>query len=140
ERSPAAAHAHIHGDSNFLDQRARVNTPGEPRQTGTYYNVDDQAAATLELLNSAAGTIALRALDIGGTDAVIETNLTPDYYRSASAQDASQPAGPNHFNRNDEGRRDAGSIHTQAFARRGFVKVVKGVGGLMQIQTSYPIT
>ncbi|MEK6481966.1 hypothetical protein WJR50_30780 [Catalinimonas sp. 4WD22] len=135
QRSPAAAHAHIHGGANFLEQRARVNTPGEPRKTGTYWSEQDQAAATLEVLNSDNGRIALRQLDIGESSAVMEAYLTPGRFRVASAQDASQGV----LGRNNPARAHAGSINSQGFASKGFVKVVKGVGGQLQIQTSFPI-
>ena len=125
---------------NFLEQRARVNTPGEPRGTGTYWTEADQAAATCEVLNSFQGRIALRKLDIGETRAVIESILTRDRYSVANAADNSNhgPGHANHLGRNNAGRAGAGSTHSRGYAKRGLVVVVKGVGGLMQIQTSYP--
>ena len=140
-RSNAGAHAHIHGESSFLDQRARVNTPGEPRTTGTYWNSDNQARATLEILNSGTGQTALQDLDNGQSNTVIQTALTLNTYRYAAASDASNlgPNVPGHVGRNNQARIGAGSNHSQGYATQGFVKVVKGVGGLMQIQTSYPI-
>ena len=138
-RSPAGAHAHIHGGSNSLEQQARVNTPGEPRATTTYWSEDDQAGATLEILNSFAGQIALRRLDIGEKEAAMTSALTPNRYKVSSTHDKSDKGGqPGHFGRNDARRANAGATHITSFATQGFVKVVKGVGGLMQIQTSFP--
>jgi len=134
QRSNAPSHAHIHGGANFLEQRARVNTPGQPRTTGTYWSEQDQAEATLEVLNSDDGRIALRRLDIGESETVIDARLTQGRYRVSTARDASTGV----LSRNDVGRATAGSTHTQSYASRGFVKVVKGVGGLLQIQTSFP--
>ena len=138
-RSAAPAHADIHGGANLLQQQARVNTPGEPRSTGTYWTEDDQAAATLEVLNSFNGRIALRRLDIGETEATMSAALTPQRYRVSNAHDRSDlGAVPGHLGRNHAGRMNAGATHTTGYATQGFVKVIKGVGGLMQIQTSYP--
>lgn len=138
-RAQAPAHAHIHGGADLLEQQARVNTPGEPRSTGTYWTEDDQALATLEILNSAPGQLALGQLDTGAGDATIRAPLTPQRYKVSTAHDRSDLGGqPGHLGRNNAGRYGAGATHTSSYATQGFVKVVRGVGGLMQIQTSYP--
>jgi hypothetical protein len=139
-RSPAGAHAHIHGGANILEMKARVNTPGEPRSTGTYWTEDDQAAATLEILNSFQGQIALRRLDIGEKEATMSSTLTPNRYRVSNAHDKSDKGAgvAGHLGRNQAARANAGATFESSYATQGFVKVVKGVGGLMQIQTSYP--
>jgi hypothetical protein len=138
-RSAAPAHAHVHGGANLLDQRARVNRPGEPRSTSTYWTADDQAAATMDILNSFQGQVALRRLDIGENEAGMESTLAPNRYRVSKAHDRSDLGGaPGHLGRNAPGRANAGSTERTGFATHGFVKVVKGVGGLLQIQTSYP--
>jgi hypothetical protein len=137
--NPAHAVA-FHGGSGLLDMTARVNTPGEPRSSGTYWSQDDQAAATLEILNSFQGQIALRRLDIGETSATIESTLVPARYRMSTATDLSSLAGPGQLARANPGRVGQGAVHATTYAARGFVKVVKGVGNLMQIQTSYPIS
>ena len=134
QRSDAGAHAHIHGGANFLEQRDRVNTPGQPRTTGTYWSEQDQAEATREVLNSLEGRVALRRLDIGESSAVMEASLTVGRYRVSTARDNSTGT----LSRNNAMRVNAGSTSTQSYAQRGFVKVVKGVGGLLQIQTSFP--
>src|SRR3546814_20957361 len=85
-RAAAGAHAHIHAGASFLDMPARVNTPGEPRATGTYWNDDDQAAATLEVLNSMSGQVALRRLDIGEGRAPMENLLTANHYQHSDAR------------------------------------------------------
>lgn len=139
QRADAAAHAHIHGGANYLQLQQRVNTPGEPRATGTYWTEADQVAATTEILNSDAGRIALRRLDIGEQRAAITASLTPNRYRVAQASDLSnRPNLPGHLGRSDPGRAGAGATHTQGYATKGFVLAVKGVGGLLQIQTSFP--
>jgi hypothetical protein len=139
QRANAPAHAQIHGGANMLEQRQRVNTPGEPRNTGTYWTEADQVAATTEVLNSDAGRIALRRLDIGEQRAAITASLTPGRYRVAQAGDRSNmPNMPGHLGRDNPGRAGAGATHTQGHATKGFVLAVKGVGGLLQIQTSYP--
>lgn len=140
QRAGAGAHAHIHGGANLLAMQARVNTPGEPRSTGTYWNEDDQAAATLELLNSMAGQIALRRLDIGEGRAPMEGPLTPQRYRMSEAHDRSdRPGQAGHLGRNAATRVGQGAVHTVLYATRGFVLAVPGVAGQLQIQTSYPI-
>lgn len=139
DRAGAGAHAHIHAGASFLDMQARVNTPGEPRATGTYWNDDDQAAATLEVLNSMSGQIALRRLDIGETRAPMEAPLMANRYKISDAHDRSDRVGQaGHLGRNAAGRAGAGSIQTVGFASKGFVLVVPGVAGQLQIQTSYP--
>lgn len=139
QRAPAGAHAHIHAGASFLDMQARVNTPGEPRATGTYWNDEDQAAATLEVLNSMAGQIALRRLDIGEGRAPMEAMLMSNRYRISDAHDRSDRLGqPGHLGRNAAGRMNAGSIQTVGFAAKGFVLAVPGIAGQLQIQTSYP--
>src|SRR3546814_10685891 len=112
-RAAAGAHAHIHDGASFLDMQALVNTPGEPRATGTYWNDDDQAAATLEVLNSMSGRVALRRLDIGEGRAPMETLLTANHYNLSDARDRSNRVGqPGHMFKNAPGRVGAGSIQT----------------------------
>ncbi|WP_420858843.1 hypothetical protein [Marivivens marinus] len=140
QRSPAPAHASIHGGASFLDQRTRVNTPGEPRTTGTYWTFDDQVSATTEILNSMQGQIALQRLEIGEKDCVMEAALPHRKYKISSAHDDSDKGGgAGHLGRNNAGRMGAGSTHTQGYAVRGFVKAVAGINGTLQIQTSFPI-
>lgn len=140
QRSDAAAHAHIHGGSTFLEQRARVNTPGEPRKTGTYWNTDDQVDATTEILNSHQVQIQLRQLDIGEQRLGVEAALTHGKYRISKATDNSDLGGnPGHLGRKNPGRVNAGSTHVQGFAKKGFVLLIRQPGNLLQIQTSYPI-
>ncbi len=143
-RSQAGAHAHIHGGASFGDLQARVNTPGQPRKSGTWWNEDDQAKATMELLNSAAGQVQLAILDnaalpIAQRRASIAGTVTPGLYRMANAVDRSSistlgPTVPN----NNPLRANAGSVQTVAMATGGFVLAVPGVAGQLQIQTSYP--
>lgn len=143
-RSQAGAHAHIHGGANFQDLQGRVNTPGQPRKSGTWWNEEDQAKATLELLNSAAGQVQLAKLDnmllpIGDRRATISGPVTQGIYRMANATDRSSIAalGPTVPNNNPL-RANAGSVQTVAMAMGGFVLAVPGVAGQLQIQTSYP--
>lgn len=143
-RAAAGAHAHIHGGANALDLQARVNTPGQPRKSGTWWNEEDQAKATLELLNSAAGQLQLAILDnaalpIANRRAAIAGPVTPGKYRMANATDRSSIAalGPTVPN-NNALRANAGAVQTVAMATGGFVLAVPGVGGQLQIQTSYP--
>lgn len=63
QRHGAAAHSSLHGGAGFNDQRQRVNTPGEPRMTGTFLTRDAQAEALALALNSPAGQAALGQLD-----------------------------------------------------------------------------
>ena len=135
KRAPAPAHAHIHGGANFLEQKARVNTPGQPRQTSTYCTEHDQALATLEILNSPAGKAAIKQLFTGSDSVVIKAKLAPNRYATAVAHDASHTR----LGRHNQGRLIAGATHRQCVATTGFVKLVRGVGGLFQIQTSFPI-
>jgi hypothetical protein len=140
-RAGAAAHANIHAGASRLDQAARVNTPGQPRGTGTYWSEADQVAATTEILNHHLSQIQLRRLDTGDTRLGLEAPLSPGRFKVAEASDDSN-LGPNvqgHLGRNNAARAGAGSSHTQGYATRGFVLLVKGVGGLLQVQTSYPI-
>lgn len=140
QRAAAGAHAHIHGGADLRQMQARVNTPGEPRSTGTYWNEDDQAAATLEIINSMAGQIALRRLDIGEGRAPMEGPLIAGRYRMSEAHDRSDHQGlPGHLGRNSPLRTGQGAVHTVLYATRGFVLAVPGVAGQLQIQTSYPI-
>lgn len=140
QRANAGAHAHVHGGANLLDMQARVNTPGEPRATGTYWNEDDQAAATVELLNSAAGQAELQLLDLGQMRASIQGMLIPNRYKMSLAEDRSNRQGqPGHLVKNSPQRVGQGAVHTVMFATRGFVLAVPGVAGQLQIQTSYPI-
>jgi hypothetical protein len=143
-RAPHGAHAHIHGGANVNELQARVNTPGQPRKSGTWWNEDDQARATLELLNSAAGQVQLAILDnlalpIGNRRAAIAGPVTPGIYKMSNATDKSSiPAvGPTVPNNNPL-RANAGAVHTVAMATGGFVLAVPGVAGQLQIQTSYP--
>lgn len=132
-----------HGGADFHFQGNRVNTPGEARTTGTYWNRDDQAAATTEILNSIAGQQELAKIDNGvQTFASIRANLPPNKYKISVAADRSNTGqgNPGHLNRNDANRATAGATHTTTYATKGFVKAVKGVGGLLQIQTSFPET
>jgi hypothetical protein len=136
QRSNAEMHAQaFHGGASMLDLTQRVNTPGQPRTSGTYWNEDDQAAATLEIINSMAGQIALRRLDIGEGRAPIEAALTPNRYRMSSATDASM----GFATKASPARVGAGAVHTTTFATKGFVLCLPGVAGQLQIQTSYPI-
>lgn len=137
QRAKKPMHAQtLHGGASRLELTKRVNTPHEPRMSGTYWNEDDQAAATHELLNSVEGQEALRRLDIGENRAAFTALLTPNRYMMANAVDNSKAAG---VGRNDPARKDAGATHRTAFAVSGFVLCVSGVGGQLQIQTSYPI-
>lgn len=72
---------------------------------------------------------------------MIQTALALNTYKFAAAADSSNlGAGvAGHIGWNNAARIGAGSTHTQGYATQGFVKVIKGVGGLTQIQTSYPI-
>jgi hypothetical protein len=143
-RANAGAHADIHAGASFLDLQARVNTPGQPRLTGTYWSTEDQAAATLEVLNSAAGQLELAKLDdpllaIGDKRAAIRAPLTPGRYKVAQAQDRSNhPGQPGHLVNNSPLRANAGARQEVKMASQGFVLAVPGVGGLLQIQTSWP--
>lgn len=143
-RADHGAHAHIHGGASYGDLQARVNTPGQPRKSGTWWNEEDQAKATLELLNSAAGQVQLAILDnaalaITARRAAIAGPVTPGTYRMANATDRSSVAalGPTVPNNNPL-RANAGSVQTVAMATGGFVLAVPGVAGQLQIQTSYP--
>ncbi len=144
QRANEPAHAITrHGGADMHFQGNRVNTPGEARTTGTYWNRDDQAAATMEILNSPTGQQELRKIDLGTqTFASIRANLPPNRYRISVATDRSNTGQGNagHLNRNDVGRTNAGALHVTTYATTGFVKAVKGVGGLLQIQTSFPET
>jgi|GEM_PF-4282812 hypothetical protein len=141
QRANAPAHANIHGGANFIEQRARVNTPGQPRATGTYWTEDDQINATMEILNYHLSQVQLRRLDLGDRRLSLEAPLANGRYRISVAEDNSNiGAGvAGHAGRNNPARRGAGSTHHQGFARKGFVLLVCGVGGLLQVQTSYPI-
>lgn len=141
QRAGAAAHAEIHGGASYLDQKGRVNTPGEPRMTGTYWTEDDQIDATLEVLNSIQGQLELAKFDLGETRVGINGPLTPGQFRMASAHDDSDKGAnqPGHVGRNNAARIGAGATHMQGHATEGFVLLLKGVGGLLQVQTSYPI-
>lgn len=139
QRAPNPMHAQkFHGGASRLDLTERVNTPGEPRMSGTYWSEDDQAAATLEVLNSMAGQIALRRLDIGEGRAPMEAALTLNRYRMASATDASSLL-KTPVPKASEKRIGAGAVHRTSYASKGFVLCVPGVAGLLQIQTSFPI-
>jgi hypothetical protein len=143
-RAVAGAHAHIHAGASYLDLQARVNTPGQPRLTGTYWSDEDQAAATLEVLNSAGGQVELAKLDnpalaVGDKRAAIFAPLTPGRYKVAQAADRSnQPGQPGNLVKNSPLRANAGSRQEVRMASQGFVLAVPGVGGLLQIQTSWP--
>ncbi|MGL5009080.1 MAG: hypothetical protein ACRC6I_04310 [Paracoccaceae bacterium] len=144
-RAVAGAHANIHAGSSYLDLQGRVNTPGQPRTSGTWWNEEDQAKATLELLNSVAGQAQLAVLDnaalpIGQRRAAIAGPVTPGTYRMANATDRSSIAGgPNPVLPRASGARvGAGSVQTVAMATGAFVLAVPGIAGQLQIQTSYP--
>jgi len=138
-RATAGAHAHIHAGASYLDLQHRVNTPGEPRMTGTYWSDDDQAAATLEVLNSFQGQIKLRLLDMGEKRAAMECSLKPDTYRVAQATDRSNlPGQPGNLTKGSQLRAVAGADQSVSHATKGFVLAVPGVGKLLQIQTSFP--
>jgi hypothetical protein len=143
-RADHGAHAHIHGGASARDLQARVNTPGQPRTSGTWWNEDDQAKATLELLNSAAGQAQLANLDnaalpITNRRAEIRGPVTPGTYRMANATDRSSiPAVGPTVPRDNPLRNNAGAVQRVAMATGGFVLAVPGVGGQLQIQTSYP--
>ena len=140
-RANAAAHANIHAGASFLDQRTRVNTPRQPRTTGTYWSEDDQIDATLDVINSFEGQIRLRQLDMGERRLSIESNLPAgSSYRVSVAHDNSDRGGAaGHLGRNNLGRRNAGSTRQLSTARRGFVLLLRAPGGLLQVQTSFPI-
>ena len=55
-------------------------------------------------------------------------------YQIANAEDLSIGS----LVRKNPGRKTAGFKSTMPFATHGFIKIVKAVGGLIQIQTSYP--
>jgi len=128
------------GGANFLDQRGRVNTPGQPRSTGTYWTEDDQIDATTEILNNHLVQIQLRRLDLGERRLGIEAPLLHHRYRISVASDKSDLNGnPGHLGRKNPGRIGAGSTHIQGYATKGFVLLIRQPGKLLQIQTSYPI-
>jgi len=141
DRQRNASHPGIHGGASYLDQRTRVNTPGEPRTTGTYWTQDDQIEATLNVINSHLSQIQLRQFDTGATRVALETDLPVNRYRIEVAHDDSDlGAGvAGHVGRNNAGRLGAGSTHAVAYARRGFVLLLRGVGRRLQIQTAFPI-
>ena len=140
-RPNASAHANLHAGASYLDQRNRVNTPREPRATGTYMNERDQIAATTYILNSHEVQIQLRQLDLGEQRLGVTAALPVNQYLIAVAEDNSNRGAGNagHVGRNSQNRWGAGSTHRQVFATQGFVLLIRGVGGLIQIQTSYPI-
>jgi hypothetical protein len=136
-----AAHASGHVGSDFRDMRTRVNTPGQTRVDGTYITEDAQAKATQYMLNSPAGQLALQTLDAGQASAVITIPLPANTYKMAAVHDRSNvgPGLAGHVGKNNAARGGAGADTVNSFAASGFMKVYKAVGGLLQIQTSYPI-
>ena len=140
ERYGKAAHPALHGGASRLDQQSRVRTPGEPRMTGTYWTADAQAEATRHVINSFNGQIALRKIDIGETIAVnMKSSLPPRAYKVAQASDDSnKPGQAGHLVKNAAGRAGASTSHAAGYATEGFVRVVKGVGGKLQVQTAFP--
>ena len=133
-RQDAAAHAQSkHAGVNFLNLGKRVNTIGGPRNNRTYLNQSSQASATMEILNSVEGKKARLSVYNGAPSANIETELN-GRYQIANAEDLSIGS----LVRKNPGRKTAGFKSTMPFATHGFVKIVKAVGGLIQIQTSYP--
>lgn len=135
------AHAGMHAGASLLDQTARVNTPGQPRTTGTYWSTDDQAAATLEVLNSPTGQAGLAQLDGAAREAFIgPVALTPNRYRMAVAHDDSDLGAnvPGHVGRNSAARTGAGATEVVQFAATGSVKIIRLPGGMFIIQTSFP--
>ncbi len=142
-RATHAAHADVHSGADFLALQARVNTPGEPRTTGTYWNDSDQANATLEVLNSPAGQLLLATLDNAALPAqqkraAIDAPLVGNYKVAEAVDRSNAPGTAGHLARAAAARVGAGSVQTVRFALRGFVLAVPGVGGQLQIQTSYP--
>lgn len=139
QRNPA--HASIHGGASFADQRTRVNTPGEPRMTGTFQTQDDQIDAALAAINSFQGQIQLRRLDGGETRLGLQAPLPPGRFQISSHHDNSDlGAGvAGHVGRNNAARIGAGSTRQLQTARSAFVLLLKGVGNRLQIQTCYPI-
>lgn len=145
-RHGAAAHPALHGGAGFDAQRARVNTPGQPRTTGTFHTQEEQAAALAHALNSAAGQAALGQLDANPGQREIKFNagLPPGQYQmtnhadNSSHLDATGNALPGHVAKNNAARTGAGSTQTQAQATGIYVFAMRAPGGKLHIQTCYP--
>ena len=134
-RQNAAAHPQgEHAGANFLNLGKRVNTVGGPRNNSTYLNQSSQASATMEILNSVEGKKARLSVYNGEPFAHIKTELK-GRHQIAHAEDLSIDS----LKRKNPGRKTAGFKSAMPFATHGFVKIVPAVGGLIQIQTSYPM-
>jgi len=135
-RHPHAAHPALHGGANLLEQKGRVTTPGEPRKTGTFLTKDQQAEASLLALNSGEGQTELAKIDNGTeTSVFIKAPLPAGRFRMALAQDDSVGT----LVRNDAARSAATTTHTRPVATECHLEAMKGPGGSLQIQTSFPV-
>ena len=146
QRHGAAAHAALHGGAGFDAQRTRVNTPGQPRTTGTFHTTDDQVAALTHALNSVPGQAALGQLDAnpGQREISFNAGLPPGRFQMTNHADVSSHldahgnALPGHVAKNNAARIGAGSTQTRAAATGIYVLAMRAPGGKLQIQTCYP--